>query len=255
VRKPRPSDKPERRAAYRAENRAAIQEYVAEYRARNADAINTQRAEYRTLNAESLKAKSAAYREANRAQINARRNAKRSAERADLPVETDEQRAAKAAAKAASVAAYKKQWALENSDRIKAQRREKYLANREASIAKSVAWGRANKDKRDAARARCAEKHPEHARATKANRRTRERAAPGDRLAAADIALLLKRQQGKCAACRCGLAGKYEIDHIEPISRGGTNHRLNFQLLCRTCNRRKGAKDPIKFMQEKGFLL
>lgn len=255
MRKPRPSDAPERRAAYRAANKVAIQEYAAEYKAKNAEAINTQRAEYRVLNAESLRAKSAAYCEANRASINARQNAKRAADRASRPSATDEQRAAKKAAQAASVAAYKKAWAAENAERLKSQRHEKYLANRTANIAKAVAWARANKDKRTAILARCAEKHPEHRRTSKVNRRTRERAAPGDRLTPADVATLLKSQRGKCATCRCGIAAGYEIDHIEPISRGGTNHRLNFQLLCRTCNRTKGAKDPIAFMQQRGFLL
>jgi hypothetical protein len=30
---------------------------------------------------------------------------------------------------------------------------------------------------------------------------------------------------------------------------------LNVQLLCPPCNLKKHAKDPIQFMQERGFLL
>lgn len=33
-----------------------------------------------------------------------------------------------------------------------------------------------------------------------------------------------------------------EIDHIVPESRGGSADPSNLQLLCRTCNRRKGAR-------------
>ena len=66
---------------------------------------------------------------------------------------------------------------------------------------------------------------------------------------------LLGRQRGRCAACRANLRGKYQKDHIQALSRGGTNDIKNIQLLCAKCNNRKRAKDPITFMQEKGFLL
>lgn len=66
---------------------------------------------------------------------------------------------------------------------------------------------------------------------------------------------LMKKQSGKCTVCR-GLLTKFvEIDHIFPIALGGTNEKFNLQLLCRPCNRSKGAKHPIDFMQARGFLL
>lgn len=43
--------------------------------------------------------------------------------------------------------------------------------------------------------------------------------------------------------CRsCGSNLYPEIDHIIPLSRGGTNHPDNLQVLCRGCNAQKGNR-------------
>lgn len=51
-----------------------------------------------------------------------------------------------------------------------------------------------------------------------------------------------------CAYCGSD-AGPFEIDHIQPWSRGGTHERANLALSCRPCNRSKGAKLPEEWMQ------
>ena len=38
---------------------------------------------------------------------------------------------------------------------------------------------------------------------------------------------------------KCGSSEKLEIDHIVPVSKGGTSVEDNLQVLCRSCNRRK----------------
>jgi len=48
---------------------------------------------------------------------------------------------------------------------------------------------------------------------------------------------LLSAAQHKCAACPS--TEHLEIDHIIPISRGGSSEPDNLQVLCRKCNRRK----------------
>lgn len=56
------------------------------------------------------------------------------------------------------------------------------------------------------------------------------------------------RQNGKCAACACGLVQEEtHLDHIIPLSRGGTNYEGNIQLLCQQCNSRKSMKTPIEY--------
>jgi 5-methylcytosine-specific restriction endonuclease McrA len=70
-----------------------------------------------------------------------------------------------------------------------------------------------------------------------------------------DVDFLMKSQRGKCVSCFTSLLKGKHIDHIRPIARGGTNDPKNLQLLCPDCNRKKGAKDPVDFMQSCGFLL
>jgi 5-methylcytosine-specific restriction endonuclease McrA len=60
-----------------------------------------------------------------------------------------------------------------------------------------------------------------------------------------DIAKLFERQHGRCANPNCMAVGvRLEIDHIMPVSRGGSSDPHNLQLLCHDCNDRKRDKHP-----------
>lgn len=75
------------------------------------------------------------------------------------------------------------------------------------------------------------------------------------RLPKGAVSRLMLLQRGKCAICKIGIIDGYHMDHIYPLHRGGKHEPYNIQLLCPTCNVRKSAKDPIKYMQEIGMLL
>jgi hypothetical protein len=51
---------------------------------------------------------------------------------------------------------------------------------------------------------------------------------------------VLERDLHRCV--RCSRTDKLEIDHIVPISQGGTSSAENLQVLCRSCNRAKRAR-------------
>jgi 5-methylcytosine-specific restriction endonuclease McrA len=67
---------------------------------------------------------------------------------------------------------------------------------------------------------------------------------------------ILAAQGHKCANCNADLRKvKRHIDHIIPLSKGGTNDKKNIQWLCQTCNLKKNDKDPLAFAREQGRLL
>lgn len=51
---------------------------------------------------------------------------------------------------------------------------------------------------------------------------------------------LLEHDHHTCQECGAK-QGPFEIDHVIPIAKGGQNVPNNLRVLCRTCNRRKGA--------------
>lgn len=72
-----------------------------------------------------------------------------------------------------------------------------------------------------------------------------------------DVAEILRRQKYRCAECGASVRKTTErhVDHIMPLSRGGSNGKQNLQVLCPSCNLKKAAKHPIDFAQERGRLL
>ena len=56
--------------------------------------------------------------------------------------------------------------------------------------------------------------------------------------------VLFGKQEGRCGGCLMDFPFKiFEVDHMIPQSRGGTDHPDNLQLLCSHCNRMKGSND------------
>lgn len=62
---------------------------------------------------------------------------------------------------------------------------------------------------------------------------------------------LYKEQNGKCKACDVEMRiVDFEVDHIIPRARGGGDYYENYQLLCASCNRIKGAR-PMEYLRAK----
>lgn len=66
-------------------------------------------------------------------------------------------------------------------------------------------------------------------------------------------------QEGRCNGCRVSPGfGNMDVDHIIPKAKGGTDHRDNLQVLCRSCNCKKGTgtqEELLVKLREEGYLV
>lgn len=169
-----------------------------------------------------------------------------------------------------------KQRYLENKEAIKARGKEirdqcmKNPEFRKKAAAKAAEWRKKNPEKASAAQARFRSankewwnarsreyfsKNPEKRVIYQQNRRAKTRIG-GGKLSKDLRSKLMQKQGHKCAACAASLTVvKPHLDHIMPLALGGRHEDRNMQLLCWLCNQQKRSKHPVKFMQEKGFLL
>lgn len=99
-----------------------------------------------------------------------------------------------------------------------------------------------------------AERNPEKVREIKRNYSARKRGADG-RHSSQDVFDIFVAQNGRCNACKTLLLpdgrNKYHVDHVLPLSKGGSNWPDNLQLLCPPCNMSKGAKSFCEWLTEK----
>ncbi len=86
------------------------------------------------------------------------------------------------------------------------------------------------------------------------NRRAHKRAANGTHTAQ-QIQEQYTRQKGKCYYCQHKVKwGKHHVDHVVPLSRGGSNDMSNLVIACAPCNMSKNRKLPSEW-PEGGRLL
>jgi 5-methylcytosine-specific restriction endonuclease McrA len=145
-------------------------------------------------------------------------------------------------------------WRVKNKDELKISQAAYRSLNAEKINNRQANYYAKNKEMCDATISAWRKRNPFLVRIYWQNRESRKR-ENGGALSIGIIEKLFHLQKGKCACCRAKLGDDFHLDHMIPLSKGGKNSDENMQLLTATCNMKKGSKDPIKFMQQKGYLL
>jgi 5-methylcytosine-specific restriction endonuclease McrA len=141
-----------------------------------------------------------------------------------------------------------------NLEKVRAKARVHSAANRPKQKVNSRAWRAANPERCNQMAAAWRKANPEKAKATSHKSRAKRMLAEGS-YSGEDIKRIYRDQKCKCALCKTSITQGFHIDHIQPLSKGGTNWPRNLQLLCKSCNLRKSARDPIEHARSLGMLL
>jgi 5-methylcytosine-specific restriction endonuclease McrA len=124
------------------------------------------------------------------------------------------------------ISEYKKRWRRENAQMVALRSREHYERHKDEIVARSKKW---------------AEDNPEKVGLAKADNRRKRRAAKHTSLGsftAKEFKELCEGYDNKCLSC--GVTGVVlEVDHVVPLTKGGSDDISNIQPLCGICNRRK----------------
>lgn len=119
-------------------------------------------------------------------------------------------------------------WRKKNPEKVKRQQ-DRGLDSRQS-------WAENNRHKSNEIKSSWARRNPELQRLRSNNYRARKLNAPGI-LSEDNIALLYLIFGKSCQ--RCGSEYLVEVDHVVPLSIGGSNYVWNLQPLCRSCNATK----------------
>lgn len=163
-----------------------------------------------------------------------------------------------------------KKWAEDNRDHALQIQREYSAAHREEARLRSAKWYEENHEyalERDRKkRQENPEKDREHSRIfRKANRplynmhnrvyKAKKRA--GGTHTKQELQDLYELQDGRC--CYCGvpifwhIKGDVHVDHMTPVSRGGSNTVDNLALACETCNKQKWSYTVSEWLSVRGW--
>jgi 5-methylcytosine-specific restriction endonuclease McrA len=150
-----------------------------------------------------------------------------------------------------------KEYNNNNRDRLTKYRKEYYTNNRDKKLKYQKEYHNNNRDRLNKYR----KEHHKTERGklihklSSQNRRYRKQynTNPGDKLTKKNIEYLTEVYK-HCAYCSTPLTSENtHIDHIHPLSKGGSHSIDNVVLSCKDCNLKKNAKTLEQWLDETGY--
>lgn len=129
-----------------------------------------------------------------------------------------------------------REWSVANKEKRRAIADRWQRENSARHNATTIAWRKANNQRVLAGRKKWRDRFPEVSRQYWRNRYARNLAAAG-RATPEQVQARIAVFGGMCWMCK--VKPYEEIDHVIPLSKGGTNWPSNLRPACRTCNRWK----------------
>lgn len=141
-------------------------------------------------------------------------------------------------------------WELEHPEHTRKRKAQYYQDHQERMKEISRLWSEENPEKMREYQCHYRKRNKEKMRIDANNRRAREMKAAGY-VSLEQLNARIKYYGGLCYIC----GGPYgEIDHVIPLSKGGSNWPANLRPICKSCNTSKGIKYLQEFSQRLSLL-
>lgn len=151
-----------------------------------------------------------------------------------------------------------KRYREKNPEKVRESSRKWREKNKEKKIESSRAYQERNRDKVNKYSREWAKKNSDRKNSYSRNRRALSKSSEGSHTHD-DVVRIFNMQNRMCANCgeRLFRSGKkrMHVDHIVPLSLGGSNWPGNLQCLCPTCNLKKSSKHPADWAKQQGRLI
>lgn len=141
---------------------------------------------------------------------------------------------------------YHRKYRLERLEAKRAYDRARYADDPEKRSATVRRWYAQNPEKVKAWRKRYYTEHKDEYLARNRQREATKYAAAGFHTAE-EVWEMGESQEWLCAYCEVPLFGEFHVDHMVPLSRGGSDSWENLAITCPTCNLSKNDKTTAEF--------